>query len=142
MKIKLRDKYALKRRKITTERGNVSRALPDQSLTIKEVLRRFVKGMPVDAVKREPVYQDVGIDLEKLARADFGEQFELSQQFKQQAQDIEAKAEAQQRQRDEAMKNEAESKRKQKRRKTEPENESDIEDLDNTMSDDTNQITK
>lgn len=54
-------------------------AIPDQSMTVQEIVKRFVRGIPVDVVKRTPVYADQNeFDLEKLARMDFGEKHQLA----------------------------------------------------------------
>lgn len=57
-----------------------SRTVPDQSMTIQEIVKRYVRGIPVDVVKREPVYVDQNDhDLEKLSRMDFHEKAEYAQ---------------------------------------------------------------
>jgi len=48
-----------------------SRTVPDQSMSIKELVRRFVRGIPADVIQREAVYVDQkDTDLEKLSRMD------------------------------------------------------------------------
>lgn len=60
-----------------------SRCIPDQSMTIKEIVSRYVRGIPVDVVKREPVYVDQNEhDLEALSRMDFGEKAELAERMR------------------------------------------------------------
>lgn len=54
-------------------------AIPDQSLSVQEIVRRFVRGIPVDMKQREAVYVDQNDhDLEKLSRMDFGEKTEFA----------------------------------------------------------------
>lgn len=57
-----------------------SQTVPDQSMSIREIVRRYVRGIPVDVVRREGVYIDQqNDDLEKLSRMDFGEKAEYAQ---------------------------------------------------------------
>lgn len=57
-----------------------SKVVPDQSMTIKEIVKRYVKGIPVDILQREPVYMDQNQeDFEKLGRMDFGEKFNYAE---------------------------------------------------------------
>lgn len=63
-----------------------SQVLPDQTLSIQEIVKRYVKGVPVDIARREAVYVDQNDhDLEKLSRMDFGEKAEYAQAMKQRA---------------------------------------------------------
>lgn len=64
-----------------------SRTIPDQSLSIQEIVKRYVKGVPVDVTKREAVFVDQNEhDLEKLSRMDFGEKAEYARMLAEQAQ--------------------------------------------------------
>lgn len=66
-----------------------SRTVPDQSLSIQEIVKRFVRGIPVDVVQREAVYSDQNDhDLEKLSRMDFGEKAEYARQLSEQAEGL------------------------------------------------------
>lgn len=68
-----------------------SRVLPDQSMSIKEIVRRYVRGIPIDVVQREPVYLDQSEhDMEKLSRMDFGEKAEYAQVMAAEAERIKA----------------------------------------------------
>lgn len=62
------------------------RVIPDQSLSIKEIVRRFTKGLPVDVKQREGVYLDQTgeseIDYEKLSRMDFADKVEFARQWR------------------------------------------------------------
>lgn len=56
-----------------------SKTIPDQSMSIQEIVKRFVRGIPVDVVQRDPVYIDQEEDdLERLSRMDFGEKAEYA----------------------------------------------------------------
>lgn len=56
-----------------------SLTIPDQALSIQEIVKRFVRGVPVDIHKREPVYVNQSqYDMEKLNRMDFGEKSEFA----------------------------------------------------------------
>lgn len=71
---------------IDYKRSRRSIAIPDQSLSIQEIVRRFVRGIPVDVIQRTPIYNDQsGHDLEKLSRMDFGEKYEYAQAMAAQA---------------------------------------------------------
>lgn len=53
--------------------------IPDQSMSVQEIVRRFVRGIPIDVKQREAVYVDQNDhDLEKLSRMDFGEKAEFA----------------------------------------------------------------
>lgn len=57
-------------------------AVPDQSLSIQEIVKRFVRGVPVDIQQREGVYLDQDeVDMEKLTRADFGEKHDMAAHY-------------------------------------------------------------
>lgn len=64
-----------------------SETVPNQSLSIQEILRRFTKGLPIGDNNQVPVYidqdEDNAIDLEKLAKADFGEKAAYADMLKQ-----------------------------------------------------------
>lgn len=56
-----------------------SKAVPDQSLSIQEIVKRYVRGVPVDVVQRPAVYVEQSeFDLEQMSRMDFGEKAEYS----------------------------------------------------------------
>lgn len=59
--------------KIDYKKRRQSYAIPDQSMSIQEIVKRFVRGIPVDIIQREAVYSDTGHDLEKLNRMDFAD---------------------------------------------------------------------
>lgn len=66
-----------------------SRTIPDQSMTIEEIVKRFVRGIPIDIVQKDPVYIDQDEhDLEGLNRMSFSEKAEFAEQMKERAQGI------------------------------------------------------
>lgn len=66
-------------------------AIPDQSLSIQEIVKRYVRGVPVDVIQRPPVWSDQEeYDLEKLGRMDFGEKHEYAQALSERAEEIKA----------------------------------------------------
>lgn len=65
-----------------------SMTIPDQSLTIQEIVKRFVKGIPVNVVKRDGTYLNQSEhDFEKITRMDPFEKAALADEFQQQAQE-------------------------------------------------------
>lgn len=87
-----------------------SRTIPDQSLSIKEIVRRYVKGIPVDVVERTPVYcEQSEHDLEKLSRMDFGEKAEYAAALGQQAAELETRLDEFKRSHSEAQAKKAEA---------------------------------
>lgn len=48
-----------------------SKTVPDQSMSIKEIIRRFTRGIPADVIQRPQVFVDQSeFDLERLSRLD------------------------------------------------------------------------
>lgn len=79
-----------------TQRKSV--AIPDQSLSIQEIVKRFVRGVPVDITQRQPVYVDQNEhDLEKLSRMDFGEKAEYASNLRERAAEMRTDIEDRQR---------------------------------------------
>lgn len=77
--------------KIDYSKRRATTAQPNQSMSIQEIVRRYVKGIPVDVTQRQPMYNEQDhYDLEKLSRMDFGEKAELADQLKQDAELIQA----------------------------------------------------
>lgn len=78
---------------ISYSKTRPSKTLPNQSLSIEEIVRRFVSGVPVDVVKRDPIYidqnDDLGIyDYEAVSRMDFAEKAELAEAFMERAKSL------------------------------------------------------
>lgn len=82
-----------------------TRTIPDQTLTIKEIVARFTRGIPVDVIQREAVYLDQDEhDFEQLSRMEFGEKANMAEQLRDKAEGIKQQAEANERTRKEAKK--------------------------------------
>lgn len=73
-----------------------SKTVPSQSMSIQEIVRKYVKGIPVDVQQRNGVYVDQNeVDLEKLSRADFGEKADYAAEMKQRQEEYIASVEEQ-----------------------------------------------
>jgi len=125
--------YVLKP-KFTRPRKRVT--VPDQSMSIQELVRRFVKGIPSDVIQREAVYNDQSeYDMEKLARMDFSEKAalaaELSAQAREQSDELQARERAR-RAKEHKAQNPAPA----------PQARPVLDPLDNTSTDDTKHTTK
>lgn len=62
-------------------KGVKDRCVPDQSMSLAEILRRFIRREELP-VEKQGSYVDVGIDLEKIANADITEQMEVVDDIK------------------------------------------------------------
>lgn len=72
------------KREVSGKRLRKLQAIPGQSMSIQEIVRRFVKGIPMDDKTRSAVYVDQSEhDLEKISRMDFSEKAELAQAIEQ-----------------------------------------------------------
>lgn len=68
-----------------------SMTVPNQSMSIDEIVKRFTRGLPVDIVQRQPVYLDqVEYDFEKLSRMDFGDKAAFADEMAAKAKRIQA----------------------------------------------------
>jgi len=71
-------------------------SIPNKSMTIKEMVARFVRHLPVNVLQKEPIYLDQSeMDLEKVGRMDFAEKHELANEMKARAEAQEADLKAQ-----------------------------------------------
>lgn len=111
-----------------------SRALPNQSMTISEIVSRYVKGLAPDVVQREKVFLDQNeFDLEKLGRLDRADQAYQAREFKERSESL-----AQQIRENEAAKHERiEAEQNSEQGEQRDNSRSGIDNLDNTMPDDT-----
>lgn len=76
-------KQQYQRRIIDYKTVRKSMTVPDQAMSIKEIVRRFVRGIPVDVVQRKPIYMDQNDhDFEQLSRMEFGDKAEMAEQLK------------------------------------------------------------
>lgn len=68
--------------------GELSRTVPDMSYTIKEILKRFASGLPLEGMK-VPVYQEEEIDnLPDMAKMDIAEKEEYIRQTNERVQEL------------------------------------------------------
>lgn len=73
----------------TTKRLRKSETLPNQSLTIGQILEKYVRGVPVDVVQRQSIWSEIdGYDLEKINRLDFAEKAAFEAELRTAAQSI------------------------------------------------------
>lgn len=135
--------YAKKRytRKQTSgKRRQKSFTLPDQALTVKEIITKFRKNIPaVGKVFTAMYFDQKEIDYEQLARMEFDDKFRLAQQLRAEAREIEAELDAKEKEREELATKERDEKAKaQQASGAQP----GIGSLDNTMPGDTRLNTK
>lgn len=64
-----------------------SKTVPEQSLTINEIVAKYTRGIPVNTVIKKPIYSDqTDFDLEKLSRMEFDQKAALAAELREQAQ--------------------------------------------------------
>lgn len=73
--------YPKRPRKPQDVSGWKSRAVPNQSMSLQEILRRFVKRESLPAMK-EGIYHEGEYDLEKVAKMDMVEQSDILEEVK------------------------------------------------------------
>lgn len=57
--------------------------IPDQTLSIREIVNRLRVGIPIDVIQRPKTYTDqVDYDLEKISRMDFGDKAAFAAELK------------------------------------------------------------
>lgn len=121
------------------ETTNKSIVIPDRSMTVQHILDRFVRNLSVDVRKRDPVYLDqTEMDMEKAARGDFSEQFDLANEMRAKGERGKAAIESAMSERN--AKEEQENEQNDAGAKQPAKGQS--EDLDNTLPDDTKKKTK
>lgn len=126
--------YKLTAKSGTVRSGRKSTTIPDQSMSIQEIVKRYVRGVPVDILQREQVYLDQSDhDFEKISRMDFGDKAMLADEFAQKAEDVQAEYNERV---SEAVR-ERDAKRKKDEAKESDSAGAGIDNLDNTMPDDT-----
>lgn len=58
-------------------------AIPDQSLSLREIISRFTRGVPVDTTQRNPIWIDQDeFDYEALARSEFSEKMSIAEELR------------------------------------------------------------
>lgn len=87
------------------------KTLPDQTMSLKEIVRRFSRGISINAERREAVYSDQDDhDLEAFSRKDFGEKQAIALEIAQDLADTEELLVTRQTEANEAKRQEAEAK--------------------------------
>lgn len=128
--------YKLRNRKNKVRSSSAT--LPNQAMSVNEIVKRFVRGVPVGVVKREPIYVDQNdMDLEKVSRMDFGEQYEMAEQFRNRAASIADNLKARQERMNEQANEDEEEEPLKKPQKKAAKKRTGIDTLDNTMPVDT-----
>lgn len=116
-----------------------SRTLPNQAMSITELVKRFVRGIPVDTVQRDPVYSDQEqTDLEALSRLDNADRAFKAQEMRDTHERIQRSAQ----ELAERRKEEADEKAAQEAAEKSSSGSDIVDNLDNTMSDDTSLSNK
>lgn len=83
-----------------TKTGSTRKFIPDQSMSVQEIIERFSRKMPVHATQRDAVYVNdnpEGIDYEKASRMGFDEKREFAEQMSAKAEDVKAELTAKER---------------------------------------------
>jgi len=85
--------------------------VPSQSMTLQEIIKRFVRNEALP-VSKEGVYEDrYDYDLEKLSKEDLTVQHEVIEEFKEKAKKLDEKAKKEDSEKKDAMKKAAAAKR-------------------------------
>lgn len=114
-----------------------STTLPDQALTPKQIMERYLKNIPVNILQRDPVFMDQEEhDFEQLNRMDFDEKFAFAEEEGKKAERIKQQLIADQKAKEELETREAEERQELQEIRARKKK-ADIDDLDNTMSADT-----
>lgn len=114
-----------------------SKTVPDQALTMDQIMSKMLKGIPVEVNQRKGMYVDqTEHDLESLTRLPFDEKREFADEQRRKAQAIVEQSDADKRSRAEAKK------QKQRDEAAAASRSGHSDNLDNTMPIDTNLKTK
>lgn len=137
-------KYRFQRQTVNYKKRNrpSDKLVPDQSISIKELVDKFTRQVPVEISQREKAYVDQGegepVDLEKLANLSPVEKAFAMGEMREEAEALKRRLDEERASVEQAIKEEEELKERQAD-KTEQREEHSIP-LDNTMLDDTGQI--
>lgn len=78
----LKTKLSYQRAAVNFKRSRKGKTVPDQSMSIKEIVRRFVRNIPIDVVQRTPIYLDQDeFDMEQISRMDFADKSALADEL-------------------------------------------------------------
>lgn len=123
-------KFKLKKKDYKTKQKSMT--VPNQALTVKQIVDRWVKGLPVEVSQRQPQYMDQNDrDYSKLAGLDRAEQAYIATEMSEQAEQLGRQVEANQATLEAQEAEEREAKKARLRAKRHSSN------LDNTMPNDT-----
>lgn len=79
-------KYNLQLHSGKVRKGRKKITVPDQSMTVQEIMRRFVRGVSIDVPRKQGVYnEDAQYDLERLSRLDIDEKTEMAARLREEA---------------------------------------------------------
>lgn len=118
---------------ILSKRLRRNNTLPNRAMSIETILEKYVRKMPIEVSNREKVYIDQDeYDFEKMSRMSFDEKFEMARDMEAKARqiDLEARQRSETHANEEAERSEDQTGRTQSRA-------SSIDNLDDTMLDDT-----
>lgn len=88
---------------ILFKRLRKSKTVPNQSLSLQEIMERFTRNIPIDAQQRESVYIDQDeFDYNKMANMSFDEKFAMAAEMQRRAREIDAEFRDDERRRNEA----------------------------------------
>lgn len=134
----IKGKEARKRYRMPIDYKTVhpSQTQPNMALGIEDILHRFVRGLPVDVKQTKGIYEpDAEMDLEKLSRMSNADKMYAAKEFEARASEAREKLEEM----EQSASEEKERRAKERDKKRAAESGTGIEDLDNTMPDDTEQ---
>lgn len=87
--VMIRDKYKL--REVDYEKLRVSKkVIPDQALSMREIIERFVRKLPIDVPEKSKIYLDenVDYDFEKMSNLDSTDKAFQASEFRLQAEEL------------------------------------------------------
>lgn len=68
-----------------------SKTVPDQSLSIQDIISRFTRQIPVNVIQRDPVYLNQSeFDLERMSRMDFADKAAMAAEMSERAESVKA----------------------------------------------------
>lgn len=91
--------YQVTEKSFEHQSDKVSITVPDESYTVKELMRRFTNGLPIAGAAKDPVYNGGdfdSIDMEKVGGMDPVDRTELAQQQAAKNKELKDKIESQQ----------------------------------------------
>lgn len=135
----LRDKFKTKTIDFKTIRKSIT--VPNQSMTIQDIVSRFVRGIPVDVKVKQGVYNpnNNDHDLNKMSNLDIVDKAYLATEMRESNERIQADIEASERAKAEEKQAEQEAELSELKQRAQ---QTGIGNLDNTMPDDTGTVSQ